>query len=139
MSIFERIAEDKIRRAQQEGKFDALPGAGKPLLIEENPYEPEGAGPAYRLLKNNGFTLPWIEEGLEIERELEEARRQLRQAGAGEDARRAFEERIAGLNRRILGYNLRVPAPVFQRQLLDAPDEIRKALQGVTRSTSTAE
>lgn len=139
MSIFERIAEDKIRRAQQEGKFDALPGAGKPLLIEENPYEPEGAGPAYRLLKNNGFTLPWIEEGLEIERELEEARRQLRQAGAGEDARRAFEERIAGLNRRILGYNLQVPAPVFQRQLLDAPDEIRKALQGVTRSTSTAE
>ena len=31
--------EEQIRRAIQEGKFDDLPGKGKPLKLDENPFE----------------------------------------------------------------------------------------------------
>ena len=32
---FWRIADDKIKKAYEEGEFDNLPGFGKPLELEE--------------------------------------------------------------------------------------------------------
>jgi hypothetical protein len=56
------IAERKIREALEEGAFDHLEGAGKPLDLSENPFEDPSDRMAYRLLKNNGFAPAWIEE-----------------------------------------------------------------------------
>lgn len=36
----ERIAENRIREAMEEGKFDGLPGLGKPLPDIDGPYDP---------------------------------------------------------------------------------------------------
>lgn len=117
----------------EEGKFDNLRGKGKPLALDENPYEPEEWRAAFRLLKNNDFTLPWIEAWAEIEREREQARQRLRagRSASGqpsEAARAAFLIQVAGLNRRILEYNLTVPRPVFQKPLLDPEKELQAAL-----------
>jgi hypothetical protein len=125
MSGFDRIAEEKIRQALEAGEFRNLRGAGKPLRLDDNPYEPEGWGVAFTLLKNNGYTLPWIEESKEIDHELAAAHRGLADAGPIDpDARAAFASRVEALNRRILGYNLRVPSPAFQRRLLHLPTEL---------------
>lgn len=119
------------------GEFDQLAGKGKPLKLTENPFEPEGWGPAFRMLKNNGYSLPWIEEGMEIERKRLLAHRLLRSACQGnlaEDCGSAdalFAQRIELLNREILQYNLRVPGLVFQRGTLDLEKERAAALGGM--------
>ena len=39
MDQWEMIAERKIREAMEEGAFENLRGKGRPLDLEENPYE----------------------------------------------------------------------------------------------------
>lgn len=36
----ERIAENRIREAMEEGKLDELPGLGKPIPDIDEPYDP---------------------------------------------------------------------------------------------------
>ena len=39
MDVWNLIAGRKIREAMEEGAFDHLDGAGKPLDLSENPFE----------------------------------------------------------------------------------------------------
>jgi hypothetical protein len=66
MSLFELIAERKIREAQQQGAFNDLPGAGKPLLLEDDSLVPEELRMAYKILKNASFLPPELELHKEI-------------------------------------------------------------------------
>ena len=64
--------EEQLRKAMAEGKFDNLPGKGKPLhLDEEQPTCRPRLGAGYRMLKDSGFSLPWIETIREIENDIE--------------------------------------------------------------------
>ena len=49
------VAEEKILRAQQEGAFEHLPGAGRPLPPDEATHMPPEARMAYTILKNSGY------------------------------------------------------------------------------------
>jgi hypothetical protein len=53
-----RLADKRIEDAIQEGKFDNLPGAGKPLNLDPIPTEENARLMwwALRILKNNNFT-----------------------------------------------------------------------------------
>lgn len=55
MDEWEDIAERKIREAMAEGAFDNLAGMGRPLNLDENPYEDPSLRMAHRLLRNNGL------------------------------------------------------------------------------------
>ena len=46
--ILSKIAEQKIREAQERGEFDDLPGKGKPLDLEDLSGVPEEMRMAYR-------------------------------------------------------------------------------------------
>src|SRR5689334_14610639 len=61
MLILEMLAEQRIQEAIARGELDGLPGAGKPLDLEEPPLVPEDLRVAYRLLKNAGFVPPELE------------------------------------------------------------------------------
>jgi ribosomal protein L39E len=135
MNSFERIAEEKIRQAMQEGKFDALSGRGKPLTLEEDALVPEDQRLAQHVLHAQGFIPAWMEARHEIDAALHALRRDFRRqyllaAGAQDrDALgAAFSRQIAALNRQILGYNVRVPGWSFERPSLDADSEMRAAL-----------
>ncbi len=52
MSIFAKIAEQKIVEAMREGQFDNLPGRGKQLVLEDDANVPEELRMAYKVLKN---------------------------------------------------------------------------------------
>lgn len=54
-AAFRRLAERRIEEAMQAGKFDHLPGAGKPLELEPQPADEEArlAWWAIRLLRQN--------------------------------------------------------------------------------------
>ncbi len=135
MWMLERIAEEKIKAAMEAGEFANLPGRGKPLNLQENPYEARGDWACFRLLRHNHLTLPWIEYGQEIEAEHGRLRQALQQAlrarpneSAWQAAQQDFTRGVAALNGRILNYNLQVPSPTFQRRLLNPQTEIQQIL-----------
>lgn len=66
MLLFDRIAEQKILDALERGEFDDLPGAGRPLALEDDALVPEDLRLAYRILKNAGFVPPEVEARREI-------------------------------------------------------------------------
>jgi len=141
-----KSVDDIIRRAMEEGQFDNLPGKGKPLQLDENPYEDAEWRTAYHILKSSGFTLPWIETLREIEAALETARARLRRAWVWQrdslsteddpawikaEWHRAvdqFTEEISSLNKRINDYNLQAPSDRFQHPKIN-PDQEIQAIQ----------
>jgi DnaJ family protein C protein 28 len=130
------IFKDPIKRAMDEGKFDNLPGHGKPLKWDDNPFADPDMEVAHRLLRDNGFTLPWLEERKEIEELIANDRKTLRrqwswnQHTPGDGWQRAlenFHERVEQINQRIRDYNLATPGLEFHIRLLDYEREIARA------------
>ena len=93
-----------------EGAFENLDGAGRPVDLRENPYEDPSLRMAHRLLRNNGFAPAWIEEGREIETEIHRLRTVFDRLSRPEQLRQ-----VAALNRRIAGYNLKAPVASAQK------------------------
>lgn len=124
--------DEQIREAQERGEFDNLPGAGKPLNLDDTLFTGDKAM-AYSLLKQNGYAPPEIELAKEIRSEFEKAQAKLgklRQRGNSLRARRIppfesekrafnhavektateYDQLLRELNRKILNLNLRVPS-----------------------------
>jgi hypothetical protein len=68
MHLLEFIAEQKLAAAARDGEFDCLPGAGKPLVLDDDTHIPEDMRAAYRILKNSGFVPPEVQSLNEIAR-----------------------------------------------------------------------
>ncbi|MBW1988341.1 MAG: DUF1992 domain-containing protein [Deltaproteobacteria bacterium] len=66
MSAFAKIVEQRIAEAQKKGAFDNLPGAGKPLCLEDDRHVPEELRLAYKILKNADCVPPEVELRKEI-------------------------------------------------------------------------
>jgi hypothetical protein len=60
------LAERRIEEAVSRGEFDALPGAGRPLALDDDPLVPEELRLAYRILKNAGYVPPEVQSLNEI-------------------------------------------------------------------------
>ncbi len=129
MQVFERIAEEKIIAAQMQGVFDNLPGSGKPLVLEDNPYEPEAWRMAYHLLRSNGFSLPWIEERRVLEKAIARLRSELLadQPQVLDPDLTPWNEIVQHINRRIFQYNLSAPAACFHLPAINLPIELQRA------------
>lgn len=134
--MFDRVIERLLEAARAEGKFDNLPGQGRPLHLDGDENDPEWA--AQRLLKNNDARPPWLEEDLALRDAVEEVRGDLARAAAYVRAhptetavwKRAverFHARAAELNRRIRDYNLSTPLDRLQRPRIAIEAEIAKA------------
>ena len=148
MKNHSRSIDEQIRQAIQKGEFDNLPGKGQPLDLSENPFEDPSWRIAFRMLRQSGYTLPWLETRQTIEKDYQEACLSLERSwnwrnekiAAGEkhrfvenEWRRAlaqFQEKVIDLNRRIFNYNLEVPADQFQRRQINSEREIEKITSG---------
>ncbi|HUQ75043.1 MAG TPA: DnaJ family domain-containing protein [Burkholderiales bacterium] len=64
--MFDQIAEQKIAEAIARGELDDLPGAGRPLELDDDAHVPEDLRVAYRILKNAGYVPPEAEALSEI-------------------------------------------------------------------------
>ena len=141
MKRWESLIDQKIREAMEQGEFDDLPGKGKPIDTSEHPFEDPEMRLAHRMLRNAGFAPSWIEERKDIDAEFEIARNQLSrvwtvlQNALGTDNERGarvrwenaltlFRKQARELNRRIVAWNLKVPAAGFQRKMIDPDREI---------------
>ena len=143
MKHWESLIDQKIREAMEQGEFDDLPGKGKPVDTSVNPFEDPELRLAHRMLRNAGFAPSWIEERKDIDAEFENAHHQLSrvwtvlQNALGtenersarrrwEKALTSFREQAGELNRRIVKWNLKVPAAGFQRSLIDIEKEVNR-------------
>jgi hypothetical protein len=68
ISGFDKIVEERIRRAIQKGEFDDLPGSGEPLALEDDSHIPEDLRLAFKILKNAECLPPEIELRKDIQR-----------------------------------------------------------------------
>ena len=59
--MFDLLAERKISEALARGELDDLPGAGRPLELDDDALVPEDLRAAYRILRNAGFVPPEVE------------------------------------------------------------------------------
>jgi hypothetical protein len=66
MLLLDALVEQRIAAAQEAGDFDDLPGAGKPLALDDDRLVPESLRVAYRILKNAGFVPPEVEARHEV-------------------------------------------------------------------------
>ncbi len=152
---WEDLVEQRIQEAMRRGDFDNLPGKGKPLRLERNPFVDPSVELANHLLASHGFVPQWIEERKLILAEIEEARARLHRAwhwymrrvevlnGRDQDDPEVVEERmwterrwqeymsefeaaVVEINRRIDTYNLMVPLVRFQMFRIRIGDELRR-------------
>jgi len=70
MLALDLLAERKIEEALARGEFDGLPGAGRPLELDDDALVPEDLRMAYRILRNAGFAPREIEAQGKGERKL---------------------------------------------------------------------
>jgi len=136
--------DEQIHEAQARGDFDNLPGAGKPLNLDVNPFTGDKAM-AYSLLKQNGYAPPEVELAKEIRTQFEKAQEKLEKLrqqrkslysrriapfgsekhafnDAVEKATIQYDQLLRELNRKILNLNLITPTsmhmPMFEVEKL---------------------
>lgn len=139
MDKWESVVERLIRESMERGEFDDLSGSGRPIDLEENPFEDPDLRTAHRLLRNAGFAPAWIEERKDIESSLQLARDILERAGGLFNKRgsvqssqqwnravKEFREKTVELNQRIRLYNLKAPAMTFHLKIIDPESLIRE-------------
>ena len=146
----------QIEEAMERGEFANLPGKGKPLKLETNPFLTPQARMTNRLLKENGFSPRWVELGKEIKQEKAQLEKLLvnlkgrrerlativqRYPHRHEAVSRSFEyerargierysEKLENLNRKIRRVNLLMPTRNRQYALInraEAIDRFQKA------------
>jgi hypothetical protein len=76
VDIVDQIVERRIAEAAGRGEFDGLPGAGRPLELEDDALVAPEIRVAYRILKNAGY----IPEEVRLLRELRTAEQLLARA-----------------------------------------------------------
>jgi DnaJ homolog subfamily C member 28 len=136
--------EDQIRRAMEEGHFDNLPGTGKPLDLQDNPFEDPEWRAANWMLQSAGYSLPWMENRKSIDAEYDVARKEIVRAwkrrqslqlqkkpisqleAEWQRAVNTFRERVADINKRIFSYNLEAPGLQLHKKKIDVEKEIQK-------------
>jgi DnaJ family protein C protein 28 len=150
MSEWSSKIDDVIGEAINEGRFDNLPGQGKPLKLSSNPYGQESEL-AFELLKHNEYTLPWIAERSALLKEIEELREaigrvwteysQEYQAAQSEVIRSGlkvgwakqlddWQEDMQDLNKRIAKNNLKQPGETLEIFKVTIDTELRRAGAG---------
>lgn len=86
---FEKIVEERIQKAQQEGAFDGLEGMHKPLTFDDQ-HIPEEFRLAHKILKNAGFLPP----ELELRKSIRQAEDLLEAAQVGSPERIKIQKKL---------------------------------------------
>ena len=120
------LVERRIQAAIARGEFDGLPGAGRPLALDDDPLVPEELRVAYRLLKNAGYVPPELAQISEVNQLL----------GAISRGELAAGERSAGARRlRALLIELELSGRTATTQAVwqEYGEALRGRCDGITR------
>lgn len=114
MLLLDLIVEQRIEAAIAAGEFDDLPGAGKPLALDDDKLVPEELRVAYRILKNAGFVPPEVETRAEIASVAE-----LIRYATDDASRRRAIARLAILEAKLEAEGRSLPRGTYRARILD--------------------
>ena len=92
-SIFDILAEQRILDALRSGDFDNLPGAGRPLVFDDELFVSPEQRMVNHILRNAGFTPPEIG----LRKEIAALRAEMEGLAEGDERRRVLRRRLAAL------------------------------------------
>ena len=132
---YQSIIDQQVKQAEAEGKFNNLPGQGRPQRLDDDAHVPPEDRTGYRMLQGNGFSLPWIE----VRRDIDEERMRidswlihannrweyLDEAGRTK-LQNEFRKKLESLSRMVMDYNLRVPATAVQLRGVEMTRELAR-------------
>lgn len=120
MDALQLIAENKIKSAQAEGAFDDLEGKGKPVHLDDVHPAGDENFMANHVLRTNHFLPVWLEDRRQLQQEISAFSETVsRGLSISEDRLEAIRQ----LNRKISGYNLRVPVDSLRLMPVSVPDK----------------
>lgn len=124
--------EDALRRLLEQTDISRLPGAGKPLNLDDDPYAPDEMKLANKLLRDNELVPEWIAESRELDERRARLLAQVRRALSADRCALSpsLRAQVVELNKRLLSYNLKAPAGVAHKRLIDLEREQRRAGNG---------
>ena len=67
IELIQDLIEKKIEEAKANGEFENLPGAGKPINLDDDTFVPQELRVAHRVLKNAGVRPYEVELKIELE------------------------------------------------------------------------
>jgi DnaJ homolog subfamily C member 28 len=144
---WENLIDELIEDGRSQGKFDNLPGQGKPLNLTTNPYAKDSEL-ANNLLKENNVLPPWLAQRGEIQQQTEALRTKISRLWprydqeyrfgqdegirgalivAWDDEVRRLEETVVKLNKQIESYNLKRPLANLELFKLRLDEELARA------------
>jgi len=97
MSLFWRIAEERILEAQRAGEFDNLSGKGKRLELEDLSWVPEDLRIGYHVLKN-AHVLPPEAELLKDIHTLEDLLKHVEDEGPRRALAKSIQQKLIRLD-----------------------------------------
>ncbi len=117
--------DEQIEEAMERGEFKDLPGKGRPIKLDTNPFLTPQVRMANRLLKENGFAPRWIE----LEKEIKKEKAQLKKLLINLKARR---ERLAALIQRY-PHRREVVSRSFEYERARSIAQYREKLENLNR------
>ena len=139
---WQSLIEEQIAKIE----IDTQATKGKPLNLVGNPYLDPSDALANDLIRNAGFTLPWIDDAKQIDAALEAARHKLERAwnetmhlrdqeicaghqwveGSWQLALREFRKDVEQINREIRDYNLKAPNTSLHKFSVRVDEELAR-------------
>lgn len=118
-----RIVEDAILKAREEGKFNNLPGAGKPLPKDELEHVPADIRMAVRILKNSGYD----EEAMFVQREMSELGGRLKSATEEDksELEQAYNQQMRKMNSLLSKKGVRTNSSAFRQYSRQVNDRLK--------------
>ncbi len=153
MNKWKNVVDKLLNEAIGNGDISHLPGAGKPLRLDNDSHTPADMRMAHKIMGDHDVIPEWISKSQELEKVESDlhklARRgarqyqQKRQAsqkpgridtksrvdGDWERFKEKFNERVEHYNRGVLNHNLSVPPGIAHKSLLKSEQMLRRALQ----------
>ena len=117
------LVEDLIKKAQREGQFDNLPGAGKPLPPDEFAHYPEDIRMVMRILKNSGHDA----EAQFIKEEMSNLQHQMKKALGIEktELEQQYNQKLTQMNRMLSKKGIQTNSSAFKQYQSEMSDRFK--------------
>lgn len=153
MRNWQALIDQMVRESIGDGDISHLPGAGKPLNLDDDPYTPNDKRVAFKIMKEYDAAPDWMMLGKTVEQTEEKLRKQIKIRATRYQHQHAnalrkgiileeikienswityieeFTDRIDRYNKEVLLYNLNVPKSIPHKQILVSEKLIATALQ----------
>lgn len=152
MRHWESLVDRLVKEAIGDGNISHLPGAGKPLKLDDDMYTPDHMRLAFKMMQDNDVAPEWMMMGKVLEEREDKFRKQIsiradryirelakiqrkghliKEEQIENDWQRyieEFTEKVKKHNKEVLLYNLKVPASIPHKQILSSEKLIISAL-----------